>query len=621
MKKNLLTAAVASLALVASGCAALTGEDAAATLETTAAPASAAPTVEDAYAFMAAAEADLAELSEYAARIYWLQATNINFDSNWLAAKVGAEYTEKVVGYANATKQFEGLDLPEELARKMQMLQAGLTLPAPSSDGAASELAEITTGLDATYGTGKFEYNGEVMNLEQLSAIIATSRDPEELAAVWEGWRTVSPPMKDDYVRMVEIANEGAVELGFENLADMWLANYDMPSDDMAAEVERLWSQVAPLYDELHCHVRAELNEEYGDDVQPASGYIRADLLGNMWAQQWSNIYELVKPEGAAGPSYDLTKRLVEKDYDALKMVKTGENFFSSLGLEPLPETFWERSQITRPRDREVVCHASAWDLDSKDDIRIKMCTEVNAEDFQTVHHELGHNYYQRAYKDQDPMHQSGANDGFHEAIGDFLALSITPSYLKDIGLITEDEIPPASADTGLLMNQALDKIAFLPFGLMVDKWRWDVFRGETTPEEYNDSWVALRQKYQGITPPVDRPADAFDPGAKYHIPGNTPYLRYFLSFVMQFQFHKAACEMSGWEGPLHRCSIYGNEEVGTKFNAMMEMGASKPWPDALEAFTGTREMDGSAIVEYFAPLIAYLEEENKDRACGWGAE
>ncbi|ACT58300.1 M2 family metallopeptidase [Hirschia baltica] len=574
-------------------------------------------TVEDAETFITAAEAELTEMGEYAARVYWLQATNINFDTNWLVSKVGAKYTQMAVRLANGTKKYEDLDLPDELARKMSILKAGITIPAPSTDGVADELANITTNLESTYSTGTFEHNGEKLNLTQLSNIIAESRDPEELATVWAGWREISKPMKSEYARMVEIANEGARELGFSDTADMWLANYDMPSADMEKEVERLWTQVEPLYDQLHCKVRADLNEKYGDDVQPADGFIRADLLGNMWAQQWSNIYDIVGPE-TSGPSYDVTTKLEEKGYTPLKMVETAENFFTSLGLEELPETFWERSQITRPRDREVVCHASAWDLDSKDDIRIKMCTQVNAEDFQTVHHELGHNYYQRAYKNQSTLHQGGAHDGFHEAIGDFLALSITPSYLKDIGLIEESEIPDASADTGLLMNQALDKIAFLPFGLMVDKWRWEVFRGETTPEEYNDSWVKLRQQYQGITPPVERASDAFDPGAKYHIPGNTPYLRYFLSFVMQFQFHKAACEMSGWEGPLHRCSIYNNKEVGEKFNAMMEMGASKPWPDALEAFTGTREMDGSAIIEYFDPLMTYLKEENEGRACGW---
>ncbi len=574
--------------------------------------------VAEARAFLERADAELGQMSKEISPIFWEQATNITDETNAAAAEAGARATTMAVSLANESKQFNDVDLPADLARKMQRLQSGVTIPAPSTEGAAEELSQITTGLEATYGTGTFNYKGEDLNLDQLSTIIETSRDPAELQAVWEGWRTISPPMKDDYARMVEIANEGATELGYDNLKTMWLSKYDMPPEEMATEVDRLWSQVSPLYEELHCYVRAELNEEYGDDVQPATGPIRADLLGNMWSQQWSNIYPLVEPEGLPGQGYNLTDELIAADYDAIKMVETAEAFFVSLGLDPLPQTFWERSMIVRPEDREVVCHASAWDLDDEEDVRIKMCTEVNAEDFYTVHHELGHNYYQRAYKDVDYLYKDGAHDGFHEAIGDFISLSITPSYLVDIGLITEDQVPGEEADISLLMNTALDKIAFLPFAITVDSWRWDVLDGTTQPADYNDAWWAKRTQYQGIVPPGPRPADAFDPGAKYHIPGNTPYLRYFLSYIMQFQFHKAACEQAGWDGPLHRCSIYGNEEVGARFNAMMEMGASEPWPDVLETFTGTREMDGSAIIEYFDPLIGYLEEQNEGRSCGW---
>ncbi|WP_430404944.1 M2 family metallopeptidase [Hyphomonas sp.] len=577
-------------------------------------------TIADAKAFMARAESELSDMSDEASLVFWNQATNITDETNAAAAEVGARATKLAVSLANESKTFNIDDLPPDLARKFTRLRAGITIPAPSTEGAAEELSNITTGLDAAYGTGTFNYKGKDLTLDELSTIIETSRDPEELKAVWEGWRTVSPAMKDDYARMVEIANEGARELGYTSLDQMWLSNYDMPPEEMEAEVDRLWGQVEPLYDELHCYARTKLNAQYGDDVQPKTGPIRADLLGNMWAQDWSGIYDVVKTD-TPGPSYNLTARLVEKGYDPIKMVKTGEAFFTSLGLAPLPQTFWERSMITRPADREVICHASAWDLDNKEDVRIKMCTEVNKEDFDTVHHELGHNFYQRAYKDQDLLYKDGAHDGFHEAIGDFVGLSITPEYLKQIGLIDESEMPPAEADTALLLNTALTKVAFLPFALTVDGWRWDVLSGETAPEDYNDAWWAKRLELQGIIPPGERPADAFDPGAKYHIPGNTPYLRYFLSFVMQFQFHKAACEQAGWEGPLHRCSIYDNKEVGERFNAMMEMGASKPWPDALESFTGTREMDGSAIVEYFDPLMVYLKEENAGQSCGWDRE
>ncbi len=577
------------------------------------------PTLDEARAFVERVENDYRTYAEYAARIYWVRANFITYDTNWLVQKVAEESTRKQVRYANEAKRFNALDLATapNLARKMNAIKSGLTLPAPEKGDGASELAAITTRLASTYSTGKVEIRGKTLPLDEIGVLMGTVKSPTRLQDMWTKWREVAAPMKADYARMVEIANQGAQELGFKDLRELWLSKYDMPAEAMAAEVDRLWGQVKPLYDELHCYVRGKLNKKYGSKVVPLDQPIRADLLGNMWAQSWGNVYADVAPRGSR-IGYDLTRILKRKRFTPVKIVKTGDAFFQSLGIEPLPETFWERSLIDKPKDRNVVCHASAWDLDNQDDIRIKMCTKVNAEDFETVHHEIGHNIYQRAYKAQSPLYQDGAHDGFHEAIGDFIALSVTPDYLVRIGLLRKRQIPPASADIGLLMNRALDKIAFLPFGLLMDKWRWDVFSGQVSPAEYNKAWWALREKYQGVRPPAERPADAFDPGAKYHIPNNTPYLRYFLSYILQFQFHKAACEMAGWKGPLHRCSIYGNKEIGQKFLAMMEKGASQPWPDTLELFTGTRTMDGSAIVEYFEPLVGYLKQQNKGQTCGW---
>ncbi|HEX6866510.1 MAG TPA: M2 family metallopeptidase, partial [Caulobacteraceae bacterium] len=469
---------------------------------------------------------------------------------------------------------------------------------------------------DSTYSTGKFQYGGKTLTLNDAEDIMRTGRDPAELKAVWEGWHSISPQMRPDYARLVALSNEGAKGLGYADTGALWRSGYDMDPAEFAAETDRLWKQVEPFYRNLHCYVRARLNAKYGDAVQARTGPIRADLLGNMWAQQWGNIYDVVAPQNVKS-SYDMTELLTADGYDAVKMVKTGENFYSSLGLDPLPQTFWERSMITRPQGREVVCHASAWDVDAKDDLRIKMCTQVNAENFYVVHHELGHNYYQRAYKDQSYIFREGANDGFHEAIGDFAGLSaLTPTYLKQIGLLSE--VPGADEDIPFLLKQALDKIAFLPFGLLVDRWRWGVFSGETTPAEYNADWWKLRTQYQGIVPPGPRPADAFDPGAKYHVPGNVPYTRYFLAHIYQFQFHRAACKQAGWTGPLHRCSIYGEKEVGEKFNRMMEMGMSRPWPEALAAFTGETRTDASAVADYFQPLNVWLTAQNKNEKCGW---
>lgn len=578
-------------------------------------------TPEGAAEFIAAAEKDLFDYTVDAARVSWVNATYITEDTDALAAQIGAVGTEKSVRYALDAARFAkvpGLD--PVVARKLDMLRNGIVLPAPTTPGAADELNALATGLSSQYGKGKGTLDGKPISGSDIEAEMGElNHIPAQYAEMWASWHdNVGAPMKDDYARMVAIANDGAKELGFSDVGAMWRSNYDMPPDEFATLTDKIWNDLKPLYESLHTYVRSKLNEKYGDAVQSKTGPIRADLLGNMWAQEWGNIYPLVAPAGAGDIGYDLTELIKAKGMSEIDMVKAGENFFSSLGFDALPETFWTRSMFIKPADREVQCHASAWDIDNKDDLRIKMCIKRNGDDFKVIHHELGHNYYQRAYNQQDFLHLNGANDGFHEAIGDMIALSITPEYLVQIGLLDRAQVPSADKDTGLLLREALDKVAFLPFGLLVDKWRWGVFDGSIPPEKYNDAWVQLKRDYQGITPPVARPADAFDPGAKYHIPGNTPYMRYFLARILQFQFFKAACDQAGWKGPLHRCSFYGNKEVGEKLNAMLEMGASKPWPDALEAFTGTREMSGKAMAEYFAPLKKWLDQQNKGKKAGW---
>jgi peptidyl-dipeptidase A len=590
--------------------------------ETSEAAVSAYPmTPQGAADWVAMVEQDMFDFSVEYGRVLWLNNTYIVHDSNQLAAKYGAQATEKSVTYANEAAQYArvaGLD--PEVARKLDILRNGIVMPAPVRDGAATELNEIATKLGAAYGQGTGTLNGEEINGSDIEAEMGNlERTPEELAEMWTSWHdNVGAPMRGDYQRMIAIANEGSKELGFADLGAMWRSNYDMDPDQFAGETERMWQEVKPLYMALHTYVRSKLNEKYGDDVQPATGAIRADLLGNMWAQEWGNIYPLVAPEGAGDIGYDLTDLITAKGLDEIQMVRTGEQFFSSLGFDPLPGTFWERSQFVKPQDRDVVCHASAWDVDNVDDLRIKMCIKKNADDFVTIHHELGHNYYQRAYNQQDYLHLNGANDGFHEAIGDMIALSITPEYLVQIDMLDEADVPSADKDIGLLLRQAMDKVAFLPFGLMVDRYRWGLFDGSIPADQLNTGWNALRLEYQGITPPVARDESGFDAGAKYHIPGNVPYTRYFLARILQFQFYKAACDQAGWDGPLHRCSFYGNEEVGKNLDAMLEMGASKPWPDALEAFTGERQMSGAAMVEYFAPLKAWLDEQNAGKTEGW---
>ena len=576
----------------------------------------AAPTAEEAAAFVEEAEAQLWALGLEAGRAAWVQANFITVDTQAIAAAAGEKATALGVKLATQAARYDGLELPYDVERKLGLLKAGLVLPAPSDSESTAELARLASSLEAAYGSGTYcRGEGDCLSLPAMTRIMAESRDPDELLEMWKGWRDVAVPMRSEYQRTIELGNLGAKELGFPDAGALWRSKYDMDPDGFAAEVDRLWNQVRPLYDALHCHVRAALAEQYGEDVVPTDGPIPAHVLGNMWAQSWENVYDFVKPENA-DPGYNLTELLEANEIDEIEMVRIGERFFTSLGFAPLPETFWERSLFVKPADRDVVCHASAWNLDNKEDVRIKMCIQVTAEDFNTIHHELGHNFYQLAYNDKSLFYQDSANDGFHEAVGDTIALSVTPKYLVDLGLL--DAEPDPSKDIGLLMQRALDKVAFLPFGLLVDQWRWKVFSGEISPEEYTSSWWELREKYQGVGAPVERSEEFFDPGAKYHVPAYTPYTRYFLAHILQFQFHRSLCEAAGYEGPLNRCSIYGNEAAGQMMREMLAMGLSRPWPDALEAVTGQREMDATAILDYFAPLKEYLDAQNEGRTCGW---
>lgn len=585
------------------------------------APANQPPaTVASADAFVAEAEKTLAEKSVPAQQIAWVNATYITDDTDALAAASGAEMTDMAVRYGLGAARYQALPgLSYDTKRKLDLLRGGITLPAPTTPGAAAQLSMLTTRMSSSYGKGKGVLNGQPINGSDIEAAMGSERDPARLKEMWVSWHdNVGAPMRADYAQMTGLANQGAKELGYADAGALWRSGYDMSPEQFAQLTDKIWGELEPLYKALHTYVRWKLNEKYGDAVQAKNGPIRADLLGNMWAQEWGNIYDVVAPKGAGDVGYDTGELLKAKGYDPIKMVKAGEGFYSSLGFAPLPKTFWERSQITKPADREVICHASAWDIDNLDDIRIKMCTKVNGDDFVTIHHELGHNYYQRAYKNQPFLYKNGANDGFHEAIGDTVALSITPDYLVKIGLLDPAKVPSADKDIGLLLRQAMDKVAFLPFGLLIDKWRWGVFSGQIPAGQYQAGWDALRLKYQGVVPPVARDETKFDPGAKYHIPAGVPYARYFLARVLQFQFYKAACEQAGWKGPLHRCSFYGNKQVGTKLNAMLAMGQSKPWPDALQVFTGSREMSGKALVEYFAPLKTWLDQQNKGKPQGW---
>ena len=600
-----LAAAIAAVIALAGGCSRDTSQSAAAPRES-------------ADQFVERLNRESTELGRELAAAGWAYATFINQDTEFLNAKAterGLEYFGKSVETA---KTYDGKEMSPATARTLQLLKLAVPAPAPKDAAKRAELAALTSKMEGMYGSAKYCPKGpdSCKDQTQLTDVLANSRKYDELTEAWTGWHSTARPLRKEYSRFVELANEGASELGFADLGAMWRSGYDMPADDFTKEAARLWGQVKPLYDSLHCYVRGRLQKTYGAQRVPDGKPIPAHLLGNMWAQQWAEIYPLVEPYPGV-VDLDVTSALKKQKYDAVRITQSAEQFYVSLGFRKLPQTFWERSLLTKPRDRDVQCHASAWHMDGKDDVRIKQCIEPTQDHLMTVYHELGHVYYGLSYNKQPYMFQSSAHDGFHEAIGDTVNLSMTPGYLHQIGLLGAVKRSEQSTINQQMML-ALDKVAFLPFGKLIDEWRWKVFSGEVKPESYNAAWWQLREQYQGVSAPVARSEEDFDPGAKYHVPANTSYTRYFLAYILQFQFHRALCEAAGNKGPLYECSVYGNEEAGKRFREMLELGASQPWQDTLEKLTGTRQMDASAIIDYFAPLQSWLTEQNQGKSCGW---
>ncbi|EDM06349.1 angiotensin I converting enzyme (peptidyl-dipeptidase A) 1, isoform CRA_b [Rattus norvegicus] len=481
----------------------------------------------------------------------------------------------------------------------------------------------LLSNMSRIYSTGKVCFPNKTATCwsldPELTNILASSRNYAKVLFAWEGWHdAVGIPLRPLYQDFTALSNEAYRQDGFSDTGAYWRSWYESPSFEES--LEHLYHQVEPLYLNLHAFVRRALHRRYGDKYINLRGPIPAHLLGDMWAQSWENIYDMVVPFPDK-PNLDVTSTMVQKGWNATHMFRVAEEFFTSLGLSPMPPEFWAESMLEKPADgREVVCHASAWDFYNRKDFRIKQCTRVTMDQLSTVHHEMGHVQYYLQYKDLHVSLRRGANPGFHEAIGDVLALSVsTPAHLHKIGLL--DRVAnDIESDINYLLKMALEKIAFLPFGYLVDQWRWGVFSGRTPPSRYNYDWWYLRTKYQGICPPVARNETHFDAGAKFHIPSVTPYIRYFVSFVLQFQFHQALCKEAGHQGPLHQCDIYQSTKAGAKLQQVLQAGCSRPWQEVLKDLVGSDALDASALMEYFQPVSQWLQEQNQrnGEVLGW---
>ncbi|XP_032689502.1 angiotensin-converting enzyme-like [Odontomachus brunneus] len=579
--------------------------------------------------FLKKADAELEEWYNEQSIVGWNYASNLTEENLATKLNVSVAMTNVLKNISKESLEFLSIDIEEEdIKRQIQKLA---TLGAPMlSEEMQKEFEATISQMENIYSTAKIcDYENRTkcdLALEpEITEILMYSRNPEELKHIWVEWRKVSgEKVKSLYSRYVELANDMAKLYNFSDYAAYWMKDYE--TDNFPEQIETLWQQLKPLYLQLHAYVRRELRKKYGEDIVSKDGPIPAHLLGNMWAQSWANIADFTIPfPGKQLP--DVSNALVEQGYNTTSIFRLAESFFTSINLTAMPDLFWEKSILTKQEDVDMICHASAWDFYDGKDFRIKQCTRINMEDLLTAHHEMGHIEYYLQYKDQPTIFKQGANPGFHEAVGDVIALSASnPSHLKKIGLLQDDSTDPEAVLNNLYVK-SLEKIAFLPFAYMLDRWRWNVFQGKVTPDNYNCDWWSLAEEYQGIEPPVDRSEEDFDPGSKYHVVADVEYIRYYVSFVIQFQFHKALCtEAKQYDPknpeakPLHQCDIYENKDAGNLLKSMLELGFSKPWPDAMEKITKQRQMDSAGLLEYFKPLIDWLTEENKktNEYIGW---
>ncbi len=584
----------------------------------TAAPIAVRAAANAAQAFVASAEREL-ELADVAnQRAQWVNQTYLTDDTNWLAARAAETFTGMQMRLAREAATFRDPAIDLLTRRRLALLVLTVRSPAPMNADQAHQWAETKARMVSQYNRHRVQDGGRTLgSYGEVRRAMELNRDPSTLARLWRDWHAVGATLEPDYARYVELSRGGAKSLGFADVGELWRSVYDMEPAQLATDVERLWSEIRPLYVELHCYARAQLASAYGGDVQSLAGPIRIELTRNPMGMYWSGAFDLIA-HGLPAPAYDLDRILEAKHPSGRAMAEYADRFWTSMALPAMPATFWARSMFEKPADRDVVCPGAAAIVDGSEDVRLKICAGANALDFSTVHHEVGHAVYALAYREQPFLFRASANDAFHEAFADLGALSITPSYLQAIGLVEPSQAPGPEQDLGLLLRMALQRVTFMPFSLIVDKWRWQVFSGEVTPAQYDAAWWALVAKYQGLAPTEARVEGAFDIAALPHITGDISYIRYFYAYLLEFQLFKAACDRAGWTGPLHRCSLYGDKAAGERLRAMLAMGSSAPWQAALETATGSRQLSAAGMLAYFRPLQEFLERQNAGRQCGW---
>ena len=576
-------------------------------------------TAAEAEAFVAGAEASLLDLRTAYRRAAWVDEQLATEDTAAIAAAARRRLRDGTARLAHAAVRFDGAEPSASLRRKLLLLRTSLAAVGPSAPEPRQELWGVLEGMERAYdrSTACPVAGGACLDRPALERLFAESRETDERLDAWLGWHRAAAPGRSAYRRFVELANAGARELGYADTGALWRTAHDLPPGAPGAALDRIWNELRPLYESLHCLVRARLGETYGTAVAPPDEAIPAHLLGSPWGGRWEALYDLVRsPERELRD--ELTRRLERRRIDAAAMARLGERFFHSLGFGPLPATFRARSRLVGAADAGIVCRPGAWHIDAGSDVRLRMCIEGSADDLVTVHEMLGRTHYHWAYRFQDPLFRTDpAAGGFEAGVAGAIGLSMTPEYFVRAGVL---ERVPAVDEVGLLLRRALETLAYVPFGLAVDRWRSEVFSGQVGVEAYNRTWWELRRSYQGVGPAAPRGDAAFDPGAAAPVAGNRPSTPGVIGRILQFQLHRALCEAAGDTRALHECSVFGSRRAGARLLAMMEPGAGRPWPEALESLTGTRALDAGAMLDYFAPLAAWLDAQNAGRTCGWPA-
>lgn len=580
--------------------------------QTAASVATTVVTQADAQAYLDSYAAEFQRLYYASAQAEWESNTRIvaGDSSNAVRTKAANEAYARFVGSVANIERIRGFLTQKDRLTTIQvrqfeaMLYAAANQPQTVPDVVRRRIAAETQQTETLYGY-TFMVDGKAVTPNQIDSTLRSSKDIADRRAYWEASKAVGPTLKPGIMNLRDLRNQTVQALGYPDFFTYQVSDYSMTTDEMLQMTDNLLRQIRPLYRELHTWARYELAKRY---AVPVPEQLPAHWLSNRWGQNWS---DLVSPSDGPSPDDAFKGKTAEW------VVRSSEDFYKSLGFSALPTSFYEKSSLyPLPADASYKknTHASAWHLDLENDLRSLMSVEPNAYWWETSHHELGHIYYYVSYtRPEIPLVlRSGANRAYHEAIGSLIGLASTQRpFLVGRGLVTAS----AGGDGRTqLLREALNYIVFMPWSAgVMTRFEHELYARNLPADQWNARWWELARRYQGIVPPTARGEQFADGLTKTHInddPGQ--YYDYALSFALLFQMHNHIAKNILNQDP-RNTNYYGNTGVGDFLRTLMAPGASRPWRDVLRETTG-QELNANAMMEYFAPLYGWLQEQNRGR-------